>query len=143
MATKVIIIPRNTTQWGGKSFDQCAQERDFGAICKNCGKGWGAHYDKECPEHTKTVQIRTKPIKSTCVKFQPQVEKELLRLGIKHALLAEMKLQGLLATRLEEVLKMTSTSEVIANAILWRKARSKISKKAYEFWSSLYDKARN
>lgn len=145
MATEVIIVPRNATQWGGKSFDQCAQERDSGAICKNCGKGWGAHYDKECPEHTKTVQIRTKQVKSTCVKFQPAVEKELLRLGIKHALLAEMKLQGLLATRLEEILKMTSTKHVLYVAIKWGETRTPGNGKTKgDFWGNLWKyKARN
>ena len=143
MATKVIIVPRNTTQWGGKSFDQCAQERDSGAICKNCGKGWGAHYDKECPEHTKTVQIRTKQVKSTCVKFQPAVEKELLRLGIKHALLAEMKLQGKLP-RLEYILVEKSTAIVIHNAFLWNNARMPINgKHTYLHWASLMNKSRN
>lgn len=144
MATEVIIVPRNATQWGGKSFDQCAQERDFGAICKNCGKGWGAHYDKECPEHTKTVQIRTKQVKSTCVKFQPKVEKELLRLGIKHALLAEMKLQGLLATRLEEVLLSLSAANVIHVAMRWSNTRVPINgNHPYLHWSLIFKKARN
>ena len=135
MATKVIIVPRGKTKF----------KLQNSIYCIHCGFTWHGHFGMDCPIRTKTIQIRTKPVKSTCVKFQPQVEKELLRLGIKHALLAEMKLQGLLATRLEEILKMTSTKHVLYVAIKWGETRTPGNGKTKgDFWGNLWKyKARN
>ena len=143
MATKVITVPRGATKFKSKNVGEV---KSLHKICINCGLTWGDHYakDNDCPERTKTVQIRTKPIKSTCVKFQPQVEKELLRLGIKHALLAEMKLQGTLGTRLEGVLLSQSAANVIHVAMLWLDTRIPINgNHPYLHWNSIFKKARN
>ena len=144
MATKVIIIPRGTTKWKGHGWTNYQPGRNLDLLCENCGKSWGKHNTMDCPEYTKTVQIRAKPIKSTCVKFQPQVEKELLRLGIKHALLAEMKMQSTTESRLELLLGYLSTKEIIGSAFLWDKARLPISgESARSHWESIKAKARN
>lgn len=145
MATKVITVPFGTTKF--KEYPDKREVKrqltNWPRLCMHCGSWEGNHTtENRCPRYEKTITV--KPVKSTCVKFQPQVEKELLRLGIKHALLAEMKLQGLLATRLEEVLKMTSTRQVILGALRWAEARAPLNGKVnYKFWGELRKRTRN
>ena len=145
MATEVIVVPAGTTKF--KAYPDKREVKrqltNWPRLCMHC-KSWEGNHTPEnrCQKYTKTIRI--KPIKSTCVKFQPQVEKELLRLGIKHALLAEMKLQGLLATRLEEVLLSLSAANVIHVAMRWSNTRVPINgNHPYLHWSSIFKKARN
>ena len=144
MATKVITVPAGTTKF--KAYPDKREVKrqltNWPRLCMHC-KSWEGNHTTEnrCQKYTKTIRI--KPIKSTCVKFQPQVEKELLRLGIKHALLAEMKLQGLLG-RLQHIIKSKSAADVINAAILWRASRLPANgKSAYLHWKRISDKARN
>lgn len=145
MATKVITVPAGTTKF--KAYPDKREVKrqltNWPRLCMHC-KSWEGNHTTEnrCQKYTKTIRI--KPIKSTCVKFQPQVEKELLRLGIKHALLAEMKRQGLLASRLKLILEDKSTYLVINRAFLWQNAKSPINgNTGYKHWQSLATKCRN
>lgn len=145
MATKVITVPFGTTKF--KEYPDKREVKrqltNWPRLCMHCGSWEGNHTaENRCPRYEKTITV--KPVKSTCVKFQPQVEKELLRLGIKHALLVEMKLQGTLATRLEGVLLSSSTVNVIHIAMLWINARNPINgNHPYLHWNSIINKARN
>jgi len=144
MAKQVITVPRGATL-----FKMYPDQREnngphpgTGELCMNCNRGWGAHHGHLCPTYEKIITI--KPVKSVCVKFQPEVEKELLRLGIKHALLAEMKHQGALDTRLELILKDKSTGLVIKRAFLWQNAKDPLNgNTGFRHWQSLATKCRN